>query len=1045
MSFQGDVGGIGLADLLQSLARGREGVLSLLCKDGTRATVGVANGLLHLLPDPEEDPETWRARARRAWVKDPDFRIDTLRMADIARAQRTETLYRLLDSEGVHFRFAPGPLPERASEPQISNDEPGTQRPGVRSDAIFVPALSAEALLLEYARLKDEGLGQGNWYFVSDNLIPVLAGDARAKGDLAKLLSECDGESTTAEIADRLGWPARQTRILVVQEVQKGLLRFKDAQEILPLAEQELSLGHTERAAARLEAWHALAPPLSLSQVDAEALRTEFQAGRLSPALRTLPARIARALLRRIDFALGDVNLAIEYWSDCTRSTVRPDRIAQLRLFRLQSRSGVDPALPGVKELLAFAHQLLDEKRKLAAAAVLLLVNARAPEGTSVRLDLGNCWIAVGRPREAGPWIVGAARRLLDEGNPERAFTALRTLVELDPHNRDARRLYAKARAKTVQRTLVKKNSLITISILLALSIGAVVQVRKQRDRDDKFEAVHALEGDPSVALTRLEELFAGEDDAEIAALRTELAEKCRLRDLEARTNWMDRYREAQTECTLGDPTLGLRRALEMPEPPRIMGSNDPWPLVADLFNGLAARIETDVAALGSATDVANPTVAAEKRLLTLVGELVQGAGSPEAASDAGIFATRMREIAVELADRAEKRAAARAHSVKQDNLAKQELLLMAARAHAEAGDYDRALTTYEKLLETDTTQKLEGLIAKERSHALERSRAIARARELALEGQHAEAKEALSKAFDGKPGGYLLPWRVQSFPSQARARLSNGSERVTPFSIETAFGEKLELAFELEGHEPIRLAIDEPADHFLWFSRAAERSWRPEGRVEAPPIAVGDDHVVADRRGKLARLSKSSDVAWTIDLGSLGGVARAPVFLPKRAGNLLVVTEDGDVWIVDGASGAAEGPWSAGAPPAVGPYASEDAVRVEFRGGATYEWRARLKPDEVAPAGAEPSSTSTSGVDAGLAILRRTHGATRLESPWTDDVLTVEQEIFSVRKDAGGESGFSVRREGDWNYVAFEAPRKQIPHGRLWISDGRGLRSYAP
>lgn len=1044
MSFQGDVGGIGLADLLQSLARGREGVLSLLCKDGTRATIGVANGQLHLLPDPEEEPETWRARTRRAWVKDPDFRIDSLRMADIARAQRTETLFRLLDSEGVHFRFAPGPLPERASEPQISNDEPGTQRPGVRSDAIFVPAVSAEALLLEYARLKDEGLGQGNWYFVSDNLVPVLAGDARAKGDLAKLLSECDGESTTAEIADRLGWPARQTRILVVQEIQKGLLRFKEAAEILPLAEQELALGHTERAAARLEAWHALAPPHSLATVDAEALRTEFQAGRLTPALRTLKPRVARALLRRIDFALGDVHLAIEYWGECARSTVRPDRIAQLRLFRLQARSGADPALPAVKEMLAFAHQLLDEKRKLAAAAVLLLVNARAPESTSVRLDLGNCWISAGRPREAGPWIVAAAKRLLDEGNPERAFTSLRTLVELDPQNRDARRLYAKARAKTVQRTLVKKNSLITISILLALSIGAVVQVRKQHDRDEKFEAVQALVGDPSVALTRLEELFAGEDDAEIAALRAELAEKCRLRDLEARTSWMDRYREAQTECTLGDPILGLRRALEMPEPPRIMGSNEPWPLVADLYNGLAARIETDVQALGSAMDDTPGSITAEKRLLTLVGELVQGAGSPEAASDAGVFATRMRSIAAELVERDEKRAEARARSIKQDNLAKQDLLLMAARAHAEAGDHERALATYAKLVEMDTTGKLEGLLAAERKKLQERSDAVALARELALSGKHGEAKKVLFDALEN-PTHHLLPWRVQSFPKGARARLSNGSERVTPFSVETAFGEKLTLSFELDGHEPMRLSIEEPADHFLWFSRAAERAWRPEGRIEAPPVAVGDDHVVADRRGKLARLAKGGEIVWTIDLGSLGGIARAPVFLPKRPGNLLVVTEDGDVWIVDAASGATEGPWSAGTPPAVGPYAVGGSVRVEFRGGAKHDWRARLKPEDEPAATDAEDSAGTAGVDAGLAMLRRTNGATRLESPWTEDVLTIEPEIFSVRARGATEPRFTVRREGDWSYVAFEAPRTQIPRGRLWISDARGLRSYAP
>src|SRR6185369_13148000 len=99
MSFQGDVGGIGLADLLQSLARGREGILTLNGRDGLRSTLGVQHGLLHLLPDQDEDPEIWRNRVRQAWVKDPDYRIDSLRMTEIARAQRIENLYRLLDSD----------------------------------------------------------------------------------------------------------------------------------------------------------------------------------------------------------------------------------------------------------------------------------------------------------------------------------------------------------------------------------------------------------------------------------------------------------------------------------------------------------------------------------------------------------------------------------------------------------------------------------------------------------------------------------------------------------------------------------------------------------------------------------------------------------------------------------------------------------------------------------------------------------------------------------------------------------------------------------
>src|SRR5437867_3014878 len=156
MTFQGDVGGIGLADLLQSLARGRDGILALSGRDGTQSTLGVQGGMLHFLPEPGEDPEIWRTRARTAWAGDPAFRIDSLRMSEIARAQRLENVYRLLDSDTVHFRFAPGPLPERAEDPTLGRAETGMQRPGSPREAVWCPPIAVDGLLLEYARLKDE-------------------------------------------------------------------------------------------------------------------------------------------------------------------------------------------------------------------------------------------------------------------------------------------------------------------------------------------------------------------------------------------------------------------------------------------------------------------------------------------------------------------------------------------------------------------------------------------------------------------------------------------------------------------------------------------------------------------------------------------------------------------------------------------------------------------------------------------------------------------------------------------------------------------------
>ena len=67
MSFQGDVAGIGLGELLQGLARGeRNGVLTLTGRH-LLATVGLRKGQLYLLPGPEEDDSLWRDRCMRAF------------------------------------------------------------------------------------------------------------------------------------------------------------------------------------------------------------------------------------------------------------------------------------------------------------------------------------------------------------------------------------------------------------------------------------------------------------------------------------------------------------------------------------------------------------------------------------------------------------------------------------------------------------------------------------------------------------------------------------------------------------------------------------------------------------------------------------------------------------------------------------------------------------------------------------------------------------------------------------------------------------------
>ena len=71
MSFQGDVRGIGLAELLQGLARGRkEGILTLSAKGGGRSVLGVESGSIFLLPDPDEQVLRFLQASRLAFDGD---------------------------------------------------------------------------------------------------------------------------------------------------------------------------------------------------------------------------------------------------------------------------------------------------------------------------------------------------------------------------------------------------------------------------------------------------------------------------------------------------------------------------------------------------------------------------------------------------------------------------------------------------------------------------------------------------------------------------------------------------------------------------------------------------------------------------------------------------------------------------------------------------------------------------------------------------------------------------------------------------------------
>ncbi len=1053
MSFQGDVGGIGLADLLQSLARGREGVLSLLGKGGLKATVGIQDSLVHLLPDPDEDPEIWRHRARQAWVKGPDNRIDSLRMVEIARAARVENIFRLLDSDGVHFRFAPGPLPERPHEtPELSAGETGEERKGQRRDAVFISGMSVEGLLLEYARLKDEAQSKNlEWPGFEDAVLIVLENGDPPK-DVARFHAECDGESTLSEMADRLGWPLRQIELAAVGELSRGALRLSTPSELIALCQHEVGAGYADRGAARLRSWAACAPIGRLPSLEAQIFQTEWEAGRLQPVLRSLPVSVARTFLRRLDSGLGSPLLALDHWGELTR-VKREDRIAHVRLVHLQTIASGDPSVPAVRDLLAMSRAFLESERHFAAGAVLRIAAAKAPEGTNVRLEIGMGLLSAGLGSEAVPWILDAATALFEIGDVEKALPPLRALVEVEPTNREARRLLARGRAQVVQRTLVKKNSLVTIAVVLALSVSAFVQFRSHQTFSGKVEEVKSHSANPHEALKVLDQLLGYDDSSSVRELRNSLLEKAKLADAAARTAWVDRYREAQNECMLGDPVLGLKRVTQLPVAPPLVDSDNPLPLESDLYNGMGGRIDGQIKSLGTSIEDTPAQVKAEAKISRLITEL-QGVLGPTPKKQAALdFADLLAGFAKNLQARGDKRALDRAERDKSANLADQDRLLGAARAHDKAGDYQHSIELYKLLIKSDKDGKITPLVAPEMQRVQAKVDSVANATKLAEQGQHKEAHALLAKALgEDAANEVVLPWKVVTFPAGARAKFEdkNENDKTAPFVLETTWLERTHFTLSMEGYESRDLVAEHPGDQSVWLSRLPERAWNRGGRIESIPVRVGEDQVVCDRNGHIARLTKSSQLIWSHDLKSLGGIGRSPVFLPKSQGHLLCVTEDGEAWVIDANDGTIEGPWSNGSPPVLGPTPIDGGARVRFRDGTAFDWTSRLKPEPAPATAVEPPPNDREdefgGSNAGLAVLRRrSSSATHLDSPWSDLTVEITSGFFVVRQKNAKDPLFAAARGGDWVYIAWEAPMAMIPRGRLWISDGKGLRAIVP
>lgn len=1035
MSFQGDVAGIGLSEVLQSLSRSeREGVL-LLEAPGLAVRLGVRDSQIFLLPAPAEDADELARRVQCAWIEDLPLAVRERRTQEVARAQRMESLYAMLDAPQMHFRFSPGPIIGLLGIALGPNGAP----PDVNT--MFGPGYTAEFVLLEHARLLDESQGKEP---LDPHAIPVLQVEI-AEESRRGWLAHCTGSVTLTELADRMSWTLRQTRAAVREALQRGELALLGGDAAFECAIAELRNYRTHRAAARLTGWTRARAGGPLDPNTTAALLQEWQAGRFAAALRAMPAQSARALLRALDRSISDPRGALERW-ESVREQFRTDPACALRCMAWRCSHGGALGDGAIGELLRVAAFFRDRGQKARARIALRLAATQQPSQMAARLELGLLLCENGLSEEGGAWVVTAAQELIDAGEYERALSALRALLRSDPEHKDAQSLLFQTSSLERRRKRRRLQGTIALAVFLVAATAAVVDIRRRSNLEQELARIGALNGDPKANLAELERCFPGDSRSEVSALRAALQRRFLESEKARRTEWLNLYDTVRVECQSGDPEVGLERAITLPAPPQLEVEVPEWPTRAGLLSVLARRVEERTESARSNIGPSDVTILAEERELALLRALLARCEREPESTDLADFRAHLERVRASADAARAKRAEAQRTEDDRNILREQDRMLETARTQARALDLEQSLATYAKLIAAVAPSNLPTLEA-ERDAVQAHHESVRAAQALAKEGRHIEALAALQK---GCPDTreHALPWRVVSDPPGARARFADGSSRVTPFVLHSAFGELVSFELDASGCTPRRCELRDPADVSIVLHRAPERNWDTRGAVEALPVSVGEDHVLANRFGELEKRGKGG-VRWQQKLQTLGGVARTPTFLPQRPGWLLVLCEDGHCFLVEAATGQIEGPEELGSPPAEGTLATRGTLVAKLVDGRLAQWSDSVKPTlhPVDRPYLEPPSPADIERSAGsFAVLRRiTSPELGLESPWTKWRVDVQGDRFVFRGPDGSTRHGSAERVGQWNYVAWEAPNATIPSGRLWVSDERGLRSFLP
>lgn len=1044
MSFQGDVAGIGLGELLQGLARGgRDGTLTLQGHKLT-ASLGWKSGLLYVLAHEEEDGDLWSRRAAMAFADVQEDGLETLRRQTIARAQRIENFYAMLDAPNLHFRFEPGALPLQPQADVNNAVSPGaSEGDAERSDTteqLWGPGWTVQHLLLEHARICDEiKTGPGSRVCGFD--LPLALDSGSHPPQTRNFLEHCDGLSTAQEIADRLGWPLSRCRATLGEHLQAGIVHSLDPAELLAASLREMAMGRAGRAAVRLRGWIRRSPAGPMSRDNAEKIIDAWRKERLEPVFHALDAAMGRRLLRKIKGFDHHADEMHGLWR-ALQHAHRGDPITSLHEIVLRLGEVETPDTRAFKDLLHIARNFQDSGRPGRTRTLLRLAASYLPERPQTRVEIGRRMLEADLIDEGVRWLLETADKLIDS-DPEGAMFPLRAVLRVKPEHPKANALKERARNRETQRKRQRRGTMIGLSLGLVLSLVAFVRYRGHREVEHWIDEANTY-ADPTLVLKLLEEKFGPNPPERIVELRSTVARRKKSLDMLAYQKWMATYDAAEEASRFGDPLLGLQRTLELPPHPDIPSPVKFWPETQELYGLLSVNLERRSVEVDVSIEAGLEELQPEEHFTDLMTDLLAILPIADLQSEARPFRFRVAQLLTEVLERREFRAKKRVGMKTEEKEREQDILLATARAHERAGDLERSLLAYERLFATDEGLSRIPELKREIRGVRAHWNAAQTALELAAEGRHAEASRTLRRVCP-RPIEHLLAFHVDSVPRGARVTLRAGRERKTPFVTRAGVGEELELVFQLDGFLDQTIKLTEPRNLVVHLYRFPERHWSNAHRIEAVPVSSGNAHILADRFGRVRRIDADSEPLWELQLNTLGGIARTPTFLPEKPGWLLLVSEDGQAWLIHAEDGESLGPYLLGALPVDGPTLGPHGVRLLLDDGRIARWSSDVEPrfiqadrgGEFLPesAGHEPGSY--------LVVRNGLNSGTGLESPWNDWSVEVRDTDYLVFHGHG--MGFTAERNGQWVFLAWEAPTAFAPQGRFWLSDEAGLRSYLP